>query len=795
MRTTHKPISRPADDVLDRARFAHAIAARIDQLDVSEDGYVIALTGNWGSGKTSVVELILRQLRHLEMKRLSLEPLIGEREAISWNLSELEDASSIFSKAEPHLYSLELLDRETYKADRVNRKNDFARILGNIDYAEKANRYYELKFQAEQRPRIGVVRFSPWLIAGRAELATALLSDVAIVSGEQFGEKTKEAAAKLLERLADLAPLGAAGLTAAGGAGALISAGGTLASTVGKRLTKKQTLDDLMKRLRGHLKAVHNRRLLVVIDDIDRLLPREALEIVSLVKSLGDLPNVIYLLVYDDDRLAELLSLQLENKSLNLENKCNVARGYLEKIVQLNISIPPIAPQKMHDFFINEVVGILIKRLKKSEISDVQERLATAWNAAIQYYIESPRDITRISDEFRFASANLHGHIDGVDLLLLQILKCSDEKIYGWIWRNLASLTSSISAVSGKERLKKSLGATLADARQSDASKWIVSVLFPQLFSGWEVDDPAKRSISRSLHNPHYSSEYFELVPSEIGWSDDDIQFAIDEPARAIPAFFDRVKKASEQDGERLRILYLETLNHEIRKRRVFSEELLIQLIENIHYFYRCGDVQPGYLTGIDNEQRLRWILYTSLRVASQEERGKSYLNLVKKSSDVSLLSGVFRTLVADLHPDGSNSQDPLVTFGDNELEIRTELISKVEKLMADGRFWDQANPASLIWFLWGSNREDVVQRFLDKEMNDGVHISQILNLPLSTTYSSGGDYLKVGRGWDNLIDLDRLSKTAEELVVKTGDEELRQSATTFLEALARGRSERNRSD
>jgi hypothetical protein len=285
------------------------------------------------------------------------------------------------------------------------------------------------------------------------------------------------------------------------------------------------------------------------------------------------------------------------------------------------------------------------------------------------------------------------------------------------------------------------------------------------------------------------------LVPSEIGWSDDDIQFAIDEPARAIPAFFDRVKKASEQDGERLRILYLETLNHEIRKRRVFSEELLIQLIENIHYFYRCGDVQPGYLTGIDNEQRLRWILYTSLRVASQEERGKSYLNLVKKSSDVSLLSGVFRTLVADLHPDGSNSQDPLVTFGDNELEIRTELISKVEKLMADGRFWDQANPASLIWFLCGSNREDVVQRFLDKEMNDGVHISQILNLPLSTTYSSGGDYLKVGRGWDNLIDLDRLSKTAEELVVKTGDEELRQSATTFLEALARGRSERNRSD
>jgi predicted KAP-like P-loop ATPase len=46
------------------------------------------------------------------------------------------------------------------------------------------------------------------------------------------------------------------------------------------------------------------KRFLIVIDDIDRLSPEEALLIFRLVKSVGRLPNVIYLLVYDRD-LAE----------------------------------------------------------------------------------------------------------------------------------------------------------------------------------------------------------------------------------------------------------------------------------------------------------------------------------------------------------------------------------------------------------------------------------------------------------------------------------------------------------
>jgi len=53
---------------------------------------------------------------------------------------------------------------------------------------------------------------------------------------------------------------------------------------------------------------------------------------VSLVKSLGDLPNVIYLLSFDDKNLAKLI---YEGTKLD-------GQEYLRKIVQYPVNLPPI---------------------------------------------------------------------------------------------------------------------------------------------------------------------------------------------------------------------------------------------------------------------------------------------------------------------------------------------------------------------------------------------------------------------------------------------------------------------
>ena len=59
----------------------------------------------------------------------------------------------------------------------------------------------------------------------------------------------------------------------------------------------EDTVEKLHAELAGAL-AVQKTRFLIVIDDIDRLPPDEALLIFRLVKSVGRLPNVVYLLVF-----------------------------------------------------------------------------------------------------------------------------------------------------------------------------------------------------------------------------------------------------------------------------------------------------------------------------------------------------------------------------------------------------------------------------------------------------------------------------------------------------------------
>ena len=55
------PISTASEDLLQRSKFAERIVREIDMIDASQ-GYVLAVMGQWGSGKTSVLNLVKEQL-------------------------------------------------------------------------------------------------------------------------------------------------------------------------------------------------------------------------------------------------------------------------------------------------------------------------------------------------------------------------------------------------------------------------------------------------------------------------------------------------------------------------------------------------------------------------------------------------------------------------------------------------------------------------------------------------------------------------------------------------------------
>jgi predicted KAP-like P-loop ATPase len=427
MRYSDRPIIKPGDDVLGRAPFALSLAKSIDQLVLARDGFVIAILGKWGLGKSSVLEMTLRFLTHLEMQRASELTLLGDASPQPIDINQIEELAIIFDKVRDRITAYDGLNLNITAAQRSYQLGLFRSWLRDDEEANSADRYWRLYRKIEDQRRTIQVRFSPWLIAGRAELASALFSELARALGERLGSDVKAAFASILNRLAEFAPVAGAGLdlSTSYGTGKLFSAGVAWSSKLAASSIRGPTLDQLRETLKSRLRALSDQRILVVIDDLDRLMPNEAVEMVSLIKSLGDLPNVIYLLSYDEKNLARLI-----RKGTKLDG-----REFLSKIVQYSVDLPLVSQEKMGELFETDLIAIA------GTLSAEQgRRLGTAWYFVIRHYLRTPRDVRLYINSIAVALSAERDHVDIIDLLLIEILRLHEPGLHAWIKDNLEEL-------------------------------------------------------------------------------------------------------------------------------------------------------------------------------------------------------------------------------------------------------------------------------------------------------------------------------------------------------------------
>ncbi len=418
MRYSDRPISHPANDALDRKSFALALARSIDNLKVAESGFVIGLIGPWGAGKSSVVELILHYLRQLELQRVS---------GGSHTFEQLDEMALLFGNVEPVIQSFVDSGLDVHQWDRNHSEREFLRLCGTHEGARLAEIYWSLLKKIERHPQNIVVRFSPWLIAGNAELASALLSDIARALGEKLGQDVQEAFAAVLSRLSQVVPLAGAAVdvTTQGAFGGLFSAGVSASDRLARRLTSGPTLDEVRERLRSKLRSLKNCKILLVIDDLDRLTPKEAVEMISLVKGLGDFPNVVYLLCYDEARLSNLISVCLELDGAE----------YIQKIVQYPVHLPLVDPTGL-----SRLLDADLKELLPDLAASDQQRLTFVWRSFIRHYMKTPRDVRRLVNAFSVAIAGLGDHTDPIDLLVLEAIRINEPDMYRWVRDNIEAL-------------------------------------------------------------------------------------------------------------------------------------------------------------------------------------------------------------------------------------------------------------------------------------------------------------------------------------------------------------------
>ena len=96
-------IIRPDEDLFRRADFALTLARSIAGLAVADNGFSFAVTGKWGDGKSSVLRLIERYLRHIQMEQLSYSFSLLGGSPTPKTISELEAGALLYERVQTRI--------------------------------------------------------------------------------------------------------------------------------------------------------------------------------------------------------------------------------------------------------------------------------------------------------------------------------------------------------------------------------------------------------------------------------------------------------------------------------------------------------------------------------------------------------------------------------------------------------------------------------------------------------------------------------------------------------------------
>ena len=293
---------------------------------------------------------------------------------------------------------------------------------------ELAAEWNHLLAKHAKRLKTTVIRFNPWYFSGHENLFKAFFGVLGTELSIAANTKVAKAIAAVLKR-SDAAGsvVGAAtGLAVAGPAGAATGAtiGGFFGKLANDRFDKEESLEASLQRLREALQASES-HLLVVIDDIDRLLPEELRQILTLIKSLGNLPNVTYLLAFARAEVVDLI------KRAGISNA-----DYLEKIVQVSFELPNADRYALRSMLFSRLDAIR----RGKELND-PSRWGTVFFRYDRPLLRTPRDVTRLCNSLQVIWPAVEDEVDWSDLVVLELLRLHQSTIYDLALEKLTRLT------------------------------------------------------------------------------------------------------------------------------------------------------------------------------------------------------------------------------------------------------------------------------------------------------------------------------------------------------------------
>lgn len=667
----------------------------------------------------------------------------------------------------------------------------------------------ELQHQdGSKRPT--VINFRPWLVGNRDALITSLfgelsnqLDSVASDAGDLSPaqrKKAKAAGVALRRFVGGLSATGAmievvgeaSGFAPAKWAGKGVKA---LADMAKGKPTPPQ-LSELKDQLSNALKELGH-RFIITIDDVDRLEPAEVIEVLRLVRSVVDLPNVIYLLCYDGKILAQ-----------GIEKAAGVLSGkdFLEKIVQLTIMVPKPEPLQLRKWFSDE-----LQKIASTKNDDELSRLKLVIDYEGGRQLKTPRSVVRALDAIRFFWPPLtEVGADLADLVWLQLIKDGNPKLYRWI----EDYTATAAALS--------LGiASIEEAARSDELRKLMDVVpenhfkdlmychyFKEQLPGVE-QDYAEDSVGLTIFGKTSTKEQNEAIDGKRLSSPDHyrLYFALAGPSHEltqsnVSSLLNAAAESPEEAGVALLRLNEENVSPSgaLTKADVLLERMQDGATENLSS-QQCRNILLAFSKILDEaaqpngrksdwlnslSDRARRLIQPLMAIIEPEGRTELITEMFTSGQAIGWLTSLFRheTFKHGLYGDKPSHEEERLFTAEQFKDI-TEIMLSRYRGMSSEEVFGCPKPISLLYAWLQGGDENGVRQFVASIIGtDEGFLRALENLTTTINSSNRGSYLVLKKeNLDSFMDHDLsmqrlqslegdtlLGKTAARLMVYAND-------------------------
>ncbi|GGU38287.1 P-loop NTPase fold protein [Lentzea flava] len=316
------PDTPTSDDELGFDRFAIPLARTIAATDRSTTPWTIGVYGEWGSGKTTFLKLVEKALEPSGVRPIWFNAWKYARDDNLW-AALIEKIVRDARRSVPW-----------YRVPDVRLRIWLRSIDFGAGFWELFRKLLAVGFKIATLTVLILMAISLVPVAGNpvtgwlagGSLLAEPWSRVLVGVIAALGTKP-EALLKLFD----------------------VKLGADLGAFRRRQLHRSQTalLDDFTAEFQGVLAVVYRKKpLVVIIDDLDRCLPEQTLQIIETVKLFLDEPGCVFLLAVDRDVIEHAIRVKYKD----LPSVGELGETFFEKIVQLPYSLPPPAEGRVESY-------------------------------------------------------------------------------------------------------------------------------------------------------------------------------------------------------------------------------------------------------------------------------------------------------------------------------------------------------------------------------------------------------------------------------------------------------------